>query len=403
MNSFTVADDPSLVALIRQAQRRLGFLAPAVSQAVAQALIDSLEKLGPEAVTITLDVDAETYRLGYGEPSTLEALYETTRRLGKPLRRQVGVRIGVVVSDDLMMVYAPTPLLIEAGPKQETCPNAVLIAPPSAAVLREMGLGENGCKEQTIGLDLAKGPEIKAVQEDLATNPPQKFDLARTVQVFNAHIEFVEFNLIGTSIDRKSVPIPSKLMGLAGDEQTESLLKASFRVVDQGDDLSGKHLEQDKSLIIKSFLKSLPGYGTAILRTKKDSFEKAVTAFRKSVEAFKKVISADLQKAMDRNREVLQKALLPSLQNNPPREWRRSDGSTPEASTLKQWLDEELLSAFGTADKLVGKMEVKVLYKAVTYESLRDPKFIEVAKKAFPTLENLLEEWEAVAGQEKEA
>ena len=54
------------------------------------------------------------------------------------------------------------------------------------------------------------------------------------------------------------------------------------------------------------------------------------------------------------------------------------------------------------AEKLVGKMEVKVLYKAVTYESLSDPKFIDVAKKAFSTLENLLEEWEAVPRQEKE-
>jgi hypothetical protein len=51
-----------------------------------------------------------------------------------------------------------------------------------------------------------------------------------------------------------------------------------------------------------------------------------------------------------------------------------------------------LLRAFGTAEKLVGKMEVKALYKAVTYESLTDPKFIEVAKAAFSSLENLLDE-----------
>jgi hypothetical protein len=59
-------------------------------------------------------------------------------------------------------------------------------------------------------------------------------------------------------------------------------------------------------------------------------------------------------------------------------------GSKPQDSKLEQWLNEDLLQAFGTVDTLVGKMEVNVFYKAVTYESLQDQKFIEVAKKVFP-------------------
>ncbi len=392
MNAFTVADDSNLVALIRTAKRRLVFLAPAVSNPVAEALIDCLQQLGPEDVTITLDVDAETYRLGYGDPDTLDQLYEVTRKLGSPLRRQAGLRVGVVISDDVMMVYAPTPLLIETGSQQKKGPNAIVIGAPPFNVLGEIGFGEHGCKEQTIGLDLATEAEISPVKDDLRINPPQKFDLARIVRVFNSHIEFVEFELLGTAIDRKTVAIPSKFMGLAGDRKTEDLLKASYRVVDQTDDLSGKHLEHDKNLIIKSFLKSLPGYGSAILRTQKDKFEIAVTSLRKSVEAFKKKIETDLQNAMDRNREALHKALLPSICENPPKDWRPSDGSKPEADNVKKWLDDELRAAFGTAKSLTGKMEVKVLYKAVTYESLKDPKFIEIAKRAFPSLINLIDE-----------
>ena len=297
-----------------------------------------------------------------------------------------------------MMVFAPTPLLIETGPQEEHHPNAVLVGPPSPAVLREIGFGENGYTEQTIGLDLVKEAEIKPVQEDLRINPPQKFDLARVVRVFNAHIEFVEFKLVGTAIDRKTVPIPSWLIGLAGDERTENLLKASFQVVDHTDTLSGKDLEHDKELIVRAFLKPLYGYGNAILRTQKDEFEKAVNKLRDNVNIFRKKIQSDLQKAMDKNRELLRQALLPSLLKNPPNQWRKSDGSVPDDNVLTQWLDDELRGAFGTAEKLIGKMEVRLLYKAVTYESLTDSKFIEVAKEAFPSLESLLDESRAVAG-----
>ena len=136
----------------------------------------------------------------------------------------------------------------------------------------------------------------------------------------------------------------------------------------------------------------------AILRTQKDEFEVAVGALRKSVESFKKKIAKDLQKEMDNNREALHRALLPSVLSNPPKDWRSSDGSKPKAADVEKWLDEELRSSFGTAEKLIGKMEVRLLYKAVTYESLTDSQFIEVAKEAFPSLDNLLDESRAVAG-----
>lgn len=389
MDAFTVADDSSLITLIRKAQRRLVFMAPAVSQPVAEALIERLNELEPEAVVITLDVDAVTFRLGYGDSSTLDLLYAATRERGSPLRRQAGFRVGVVISDDLMMVYAPTPLLIESGTSQEHHPNAVMVGPPPLDILREVGFGENGYKELTIGLDLVNETAIKPIQEDLHINPPQKFDLARKVLVFNAHIEFVEFELLGTAIGRKTVAIPSKFMGLAGDKKTEDLLKASYRVVSQADALSGKHLEHDKNLIMKRYLKSLPGYGTAMLRTQKDKFKADIESLRNSVGTFKKNITEKLQEAMDKNRKALHQALLPSVITNPPKDWIPSDGSKPDDDTVAEWLDDELKQAFGTAESLIGKMEVNVHYKGVTYETLKDPKFIEVAKRAFPTLKNL--------------
>ncbi len=155
MRAFSTADDSNRVALIENAKRRLVFVAPAVSPPVAQALSRAIQRLGPDGVTLTLDVSADTYRLGYGEASTLQSLYDATRSAGQPLRMHAGLRIGVLISDDTMMVYAPTPLLIEAGSKQDERPNAVLVGMPTDEVLRELGLGPEGVKDQKVGLDLA--------------------------------------------------------------------------------------------------------------------------------------------------------------------------------------------------------------------------------------------------------
>ena len=55
--------------------------------------------------------------------------------------------------------------------------------------------------------------------------------MARQLRVFNAFFEFVDFRLTGALIDRKTVPLPSDLMGIA-DEKTRSKLNAAIRLLD---------------------------------------------------------------------------------------------------------------------------------------------------------------------------
>src|SRR5205814_2955202 len=83
--------------------------------------------------------DPEVYRLGYGDEAGLKVLAAVTTELGAALRRQPGIRIGVVIADSQVVIYSPTPKLIEAGPNTEGAANAIRLAttPPSIA----MGLG----------------------------------------------------------------------------------------------------------------------------------------------------------------------------------------------------------------------------------------------------------------------
>ena len=86
-------------------------------------------------------MSAPTRTVSDSEANTLQPLYDTTRSVGQPLRMHVGLRIGVLISDESMRVYAPTPLLIEPGSKQDERPNAVLVGRATDDILSELGFG----------------------------------------------------------------------------------------------------------------------------------------------------------------------------------------------------------------------------------------------------------------------
>jgi hypothetical protein len=355
---------------------------------------------------VILDVDAEVYRLGYGDIGALTMLEQVAADLGTMLLRQPGIRIGLVVSDADTLVFSPLPLLVEAKPSaasnQPVKPNAILLTQIATLLADELGLGEHGVTTQRIGLDNAHRSEIEEVCQDLQSNPPQKFDIARKVRVFNAAFEFVEFELLGTSIDRKTIPIPKHLSGIA-DKRTRDQLRTSFTLLPPEPKLSGQHLKKDKDLISKKYLRTIKDNGVVVLRTRKDEFVKDVEILRQAVSEFAKAIRDELQSAMDRNRVVLFESMLPLVERTTPKEWLRSDGTKPDAATLRQFLDEDLRRAFGSADKLIRNMEVRLVFKAVTYESLINEGFLAAAREAIPELQKIYEEFDAAKTAEPES
>jgi hypothetical protein len=249
--------------------------------------------------------------------------------------------------------------------------------------------------DQTVGQDKISAPQVEKVAVDLANNPPVKFDVARKVRVFNAAFEFVEFELRGYAISRKSVHIPSDLMGLAQDPKTQRLLRSSFQLIDNEDkELSGKNVAKLKQWIIDTYLIQLPKYGTVIRREVKSEFLSAIETLRRYTARFQKRVESRLQKAIDDNRTTLVNALLPAVIENPPPRWKKYLGPQPGRDNIRKFLDSELQKQFGTAKELIDRMEVLVVFKGVTYESLSTPEFLEVARKAMPDLD-LLEEFEA--------
>jgi hypothetical protein len=155
--AFTVASDAALIELIRKAKSRLAVISPALTKQVADALVARFGEQDRLYLTVVLDADPEVYRLGYGDPEALEIIRTASVEAQFPLREQQGVRIGVVISDETTMIFAPVSRNIEAGSTTEEKPNAVLLRGPATERLAQAtGIAEG--ETASLSCQICLGP-----------------------------------------------------------------------------------------------------------------------------------------------------------------------------------------------------------------------------------------------------
>lgn len=405
---ITYADDERLVSLITAAKERVVFLAPGVSPGVANALAGAWKRLGRHSVSVI--VDAEVCRFGYGTIEGLKILNEAANNIETSLYQQPGVRIGLLIADQTTLIYSPTPLIIEESSNRPERPNAIELSTPPQDIVQDMGLGDNSFTERVVGTEKTCDKTINAVEEDLKNDPPVRFDLARRVRVFTSKFQFVELKLTGCFISRKKVQIPSYLLGVAKDRELQSQLQAHFNlvnsqkleVVDGERILSEDTLQTKRKKICDDFLTHLKGYGSVVLKTNKERLVQIVEELRTDVAIFQNGVKDKLQNHIDRNVEALVDALLPAVENNPPDKYLKFHGPGITRDQLRKRLFDEISYAFGEAADLIEEMKVSLVFKDVTYESLTDDKFIGLARTAMSEIEFLHEEYEAARAAAQE-
>lgn len=233
MKSICRISDDDLIPIIESDQDRLFFMAPGRSVRIATSISQKWLTLDVNKVNIVLDVDPEVYRLGYGHLKALQILKDIAMQLGTLVSHKPGIRIGLLVADQTVIVFSPTPLLIEAGSTQTNHPNGIRLDGLPLNVACDIDLGENSVADQNIGLDKVPSEKIQKVADELKTNPPVKFDIARKVRVFNTFFEFVEFELHGCFISRKTVQIKIDHIGLTKDKKAQDKLRSSFKLIDE--------------------------------------------------------------------------------------------------------------------------------------------------------------------------
>ncbi len=137
--AITTVDDAYLCQLIQGVKGRLVYMTPGMSDQVAEAVCKKWDELPPNAINIIIDVDPEVCRMGFGTIDALKKLNEKARKLGGAIHEQPGVRIALLIADDITLFYAPTPLLIEGGSDTQVRPNAVKLNLVPTDIAKDMG------------------------------------------------------------------------------------------------------------------------------------------------------------------------------------------------------------------------------------------------------------------------
>jgi hypothetical protein len=416
---FTVASDDTLLSMISSARERLVIVAPGLSKEVASALADRIATDGwPQELSVTLDVDPEVCRLGYGDLEALEILGPALALRDRPLQTQKGVRVGLVVADSDVLVYSPTPQLIEAGSNSEEKPNAIRISGVSSQGLAfACGASDTSVLGlvQEVGLNTASENAIEKTKADLKENPPRLFNLVRLERVFNYKLEFVEFSLEGFRLSTRIVPLPPELLGLV-EEDLQERLRNTFRVFEAGVPfeleitdphdakktlkVTEKWLSAEANKIRDDFFIPLgsSSYGNLILKRRKHDFERRVYRLRSLVDGYAEKVKETIAAKIKITRENLIHTLLPRVTAAPPPDWlaQSVDGSL-EPNEVSERLASEVDKAFGKVEETFFPI-VTCIFKGVQYETITaDPHFRERIEKHFGKRDaaKLLSEYDA--------
>lgn len=380
-------DERHIIAYLMRAREKIRFVGPGMLIGPAQVVANLWPKLGPRAIEIVLDADSDPCRLGYCDGEALRILSDAASEMGVQIQWQPGIRLCVLEVDQEQFIFAPTPRLVE-GPRG------------SSAEL-EFSLAQGESLERRIIAPSNSGPRpldestVLDVTYELHSNPPQPFDLARQVRVLSTQIQFVEFHLQGGALSRKRVPVPPDLLGLGSDPITQELLRASFRLLTAEDETSGQSLTVKKEEIEREFLITIPNYGKVILRSNRADFDDAVNELEEDIHEFRQSAESKLEEALQRNCAELIARLLPAAKANLPTRWRSRLGANPTESEIRARLESDLKAAFGSARDHLSDIHVRLLYKDVTVEMLKDKDFAREAARAKLDIERLYEEYEA--------
>lgn len=404
MSTFQEVNDASLINLISKARQRIVFVAPGVHQPVAEALGKRLCEIDHLQVTVVIDPDEDVCRIGYGDAKGLELLSGYAERQGFALMAQPGLRVGVLLVDEITLVWSPTPRSVESAPSDNAATSTVSSAPNGLLLGtnpgEQLAHAVSAAGTDTLPLDAEIGAEVvtservKKTLEGLAKNPPIPVDLARITRVFSTKLQFAEFTVRGAKFSKRELKVSSdyinadiqgELKGLVdsrlrafGDFRDEEVEVPAFsngiEVFDQNgkrlkEKVSEASLQRQRNELERRYLFNVPGFGRLIAKDDKQELERLVAAYRAQLEAYSEAIRQRLDEQAARIIDEAAKLIA----DRAARSGTQLDGNQLRESIQKS-LDR-------TKDEVP---EVKLVFKDVTYEQTKNPEFRAKVDKALP-------------------
>lgn len=414
---YTVASDDRITELIEQARRRLIVVSPGLTERV----VDCLQRLATTGavpdITIVLDNDPEVYRLGYGDQAalkTLEALSPTNAAVN--LRLQEGIRIGLVVSDDRVMVFSPTPRMVEAGSTTIENPNAVILSGAAASDRFSAASSESSGGQPEIGEKPLDAGAIKSMERDLQDNPPQPFDIARAMRVFRSAMQYVEFKVEKYQMTRRQVALPSEFTVIK-DKELKKQVSSRIQLIDEdfgpfeivvktlgGDkkkDVNERWIRDERKRLEDTYTFVIPRHGRVLLRSRRESFDKEVCLLSINLQRYYEKIKDELETRRSKLVQRVVEEYVPIWKESPPLFFSEHQVPATEENIRKQlkWTAKDAIVQAVTIEPPT----VSTVYKEISPESVQDRdgflgplrKAMESRKVPQAIIENLFETFDA--------
>lgn len=388
--------------LVRRAQHAVCYAAPGIQLDLAQAMVDSVGRLGKEMLTVSLDFDDRVMRMGYGDIGAVTLLLDA----GISVNSSPGLRTALVVVDNEGYIFTPTALYLEAEPFDGAASNAMRLSgeqvaqalarlSPAAKAIAVAQAKTPEAKQQieALTVDVVSAPitvsKLAEVKTSLREVPPVRFDLARQVRVFEPYLQYVELSLTGAAIQRHRMAIPPSIQKLGGSKDLENRLRTTFELIEKGSKLSSKPLEDALNEIRKDFTRSLgKDHGRVVLNAAKPHLVNRLTEFRTKLEAHQKAVAAGLQTHLDESRkQIVAYYQARVMEAKPDALLGQSVSGEISEANAQRWLNGELDRVFPRAETLIQEMKLDERYKDVTFETLNHKDFLESVKDAFPNVD----------------
>ncbi|KKM24802.1 hypothetical protein LCGC14_1601430 [marine sediment metagenome] len=442
--TFTTATDEGVIDMIRSAQRRLSVIAPGVTTPVAKALAERMIDLPELSLTVILDADPEVYRMGYGEPEALTIIRGASKDSMFDLREQPGVRIGVIISDDRTMVYAPVSRNVEAGSTSAERPNAIVLGGSATDALAvasgttpELEMPETGPVQepppsQEIGQAALEPSKIERMEADLKAYPPRPFDLTRRLTVFVSEVQFVELRLTNAMLSSRKIrllPHFLKFEDVGLRQDIESSLKIPIGLTEQLEvmfeshrgieilpEVEGKEpkkfenikiseddLKRERKAIERTFFYDWKGRGKVILRKDKEKFKRELDRLLAMTKAYQAALEDQFESERKKFRDRMVAEFLEFWKQSPPDHLKRRD--SVDGASCKQDIERAADQMFDRAVTL-GAPDASDIYKDISIEDLKDEELMASLRKLMEdagvdpaTMRKLFRSGDAIAAQ----
>jgi len=420
--TFIAATDAQIIGLVASATQRLVVVLPACSSLVATAIAARMNDLQGLSLAVILDADAEVYRMGYGEVAALEILRKAAAEASFRLREQPGVRIGLVVSDDRTLIYAPVSANIEAGSTSDEKPNGIMLGGHVADMLAEKaGASQKSDQSQPpeIGCESLSHERVTEAQKDLERTPPLPVDLTRRLNVFITRVQYVELKAKGYQLSRRRAELPIDFVGMASEDLKEKVTgrirtpldgigKLEIKIEVDGKiealKVDEKFLQSERQEIEKALTHVMPKRGRIILRADRGAFDYQVERFKAIVTSYQEALAEKIEGERLSFQKSFVDEFLSRWTTSPPERLKRR-WKEPTKEQLQEAIEAEADKLFDQIVKLEGP-DVSVVYKDLAIEDLGDKEFMKVLHAVMvkggvkpADLKRLFEQGEAAAGQ----